>query len=123
MKIMIVDDHADMRRVLRSIVSFSTVETSEIIECDSGEEAVGKYILQQPDCVLMDVELKGMNGFETTEKIYTQDSNANVVIVTSYDTTAFRSRAEKLHVKGFISKDKLSDIKQILQNITYNRGT
>ncbi len=123
MKIMIVDDHADMRRVLRSIVSFSAVKPTEIIECESGEAAVGKYIVHHPDCVLMDVELKDMNGFEATERIYTQDSNANVVIVTSYDTPAFRARAERLHVKGFISKDKLSDIKQILQNITYNRGT
>lgn len=115
---MIVDDHADMRRVLRNVVSLSTANPDEIFECESGEEAIGKYILLHPDCVLMDIELTGINGFEAIEKIYSQDPHANVVVVTSHDTLSFRKRAEKLQVKGFITKDNLTDINQILQTIT-----
>lgn len=120
MKIMIVDDHDAMRRVLRNIVSLLKPSPDEIIECESGEEAVGKYIIHHPDCVLMDIEMKGINGFETIEKIYTQNPEANVVIVTSYDTPSFRKRAKKLRAKGFVTKDKLSDLNEIIQAISSN---
>lgn len=122
MKIMIVDDHEAMRCVLRSIVSLSSSSTKadEIIECVSGEEAVGKYILHHPDCVLMDIELTGMNGFETIKKIFSQDPQASIIIITSHDTLSFRKRAEKLQVKGFITKDKLSNLNEIIKAISPN---
>ena len=66
----------------------------------------------------MDIELKSMSGFDVTTQIYEQNSNAKVIIVTSYDTSTFRRKAERLNVEGFISKDSLSDINQILQTIT-----
>ena len=55
---MIVDDHADMRRMLKSFLVLVLSEPFEIIECESGEQAVSEYALQHPDCVLMDFELK-----------------------------------------------------------------
>lgn len=118
MKIMIVDDHADMRRMLRNIVLISTSEPVEIIEYDNGEIAVSEYAVQHPDCVLMDIQLTNMTGFEATEEIYKQNPNANVIIVTSHNTPSFRNRAEKLNVKGFVLKDRLFTISKILQTIT-----
>lgn len=118
MKIMIVDDHEDMRRVLRNIVSISTEGPVEIIECDSGEDAVRQYILQHPDFVLMDIQLKGMSGFEAIEKINLHDENAKVIIVTSHDMASFRKKAEQLYVKGCISKENLSEITPIIQTLT-----
>jgi CheY-like chemotaxis protein len=68
MKIMIVDDHAAMRRVLINVVSLSRIEPLDFIECESGEEAVHQYDLQHPDCVLMDVQLK-VNGFRSKDSL------------------------------------------------------
>ncbi len=118
MKIMIVDDHPDMRRVLKNIVLLTITKPIEFIECDSGEDALGQYILHHPDCVLMDIELKGINGFQTVEKIYTQNPKADIIIVTSHNSISFRSKAKKLKVKGFVLKDKLSDITHVLESIT-----
>jgi len=118
MKIMIVEDHADMRRMLKNMIFFSNDLPIETIECESGEEALECYLIHQPDCVLMDIELKKMNGFETTEGIMKQDVNANVIIVTSYDSFTFRKKAEQLQVKAFISKENLSDINQIIKALT-----
>ena len=116
MKIMIVDDHADMRRMLRSIVSISTNKQAEVIECEDGEEAVKQFSDQHPDYVLMDVQLKKMNGFEATEKIYENDPNASVIFVTSHNTSAFRTKAKILHAKGFVTKDNLSELDQLIQH-------
>lgn len=118
MTIMIVEDHADMSRVLKNICSISISEPVEFIECTSGEDAVGKYEIYHPDCVLMDVQLKNMNGFETTEKICSKNKGAKIIMVTSYDSLSFRKKAKDLHTRGFVCKDRLSDLHQLLENIT-----
>ncbi|MDE3057338.1 MAG: response regulator transcription factor [Bacteroidota bacterium] len=123
MKIMIVDDHADMRRILRSIAFPHTGGTEAIIECEDGAEAVEQFSLHYPDVVLMDIQLKTMNGFDAAEKIFQQEPNAKVVFVTSFATQAFRSRAEKLRAYGFISKENLSELDLLFQNLSLKGGT
>ncbi|MEQ8525226.1 response regulator transcription factor [Gracilimonas sp.] len=115
MKIMIVDDHADMRRMLKNFISLSDTELN-FIECESGEKAIENYMDLKPDLMLMDIELKSMSGFTVTEEIYKQDSNAKIIIVTSYDTPTFRRKAKKLNVKSFVCKDNLKELNQIIFN-------
>lgn len=123
MKIMIVDDHADMRRLLRRIVSGAPDGTNEIIECSDGGEAVEQFPIHCPDYVLMDVELKEMNGFTATEKIYQHDPDAKIIFVTSYNTSAFRARAAALGAKGFVSKDNLLELNRIIQSTSSKGGS
>ena len=119
---MIVDDHPAMRRVLRNMVSYSFAKDVEFVEFSSGEQAVEQYAIQQPDCVLMDIELTAMNGFQATEKICNQDPKAFVVIVTSHDTPSFRKRANELLVKGYVVKENLHEICPILETINNENG-
>ncbi|HBQ58857.1 MAG TPA: hypothetical protein DD671_04335 [Balneolaceae bacterium] len=115
MKIMIVDDHTDMRRMLKNLISFSDTEL-ECVECKSGQEAISSYLSHKPNWVLMDIELKSTSGFDVTKEIYALDADAKVIIVTSYDTPTFRRKAKKLNVHGFVCKDKLSDLQQLLSS-------
>lgn len=116
---MIVDDHADMRKVLKSIL-FSTVSPKlKVYEYASGEEAILGYKLNKPDCVLMDIELKSMSGFEVVEQIYGIDPSAQIIMVTSYDTSSFRKKAALMKVQGFVSKDALSEITPILSLLSH----
>jgi DNA-binding NarL/FixJ family response regulator len=117
MKIMIVEDHAGMRRVLRNMVSYTFARDVEFIEFSSGEHAVEHYENFRPDCVLMDIELNAMNGLEATEKICVLDPKAFVVIVTSHDTPLIRKKAAKLPVRGFVAKENLHEICPILESI------
>lgn len=114
MKILIVDDYSDMRRLLRIVVSGKPAGTNEIIECSDGDEAVEQYLIHRPDFVLMDVQLKEMNGFSVTEKIYQHDPHAKIIFVTSYNTPAFRERAAALNAKGFVTKDNLSELNELI---------
>lgn len=117
MKVMIVEDHADMRKILKTVVNGLAMDTLEIIECETGEEAVSSYKIHNPDCVLMDIQLKKMNGFEATKKIYEQDDKAKIIFVSSYDSLQFRKKADALHALGFVSKDQLSGINPLFQTI------
>ncbi len=122
MKIMIVDDHSEMRQVLIKYASMSVSEPLDILECESGEDAVMEFSRFRPDCVLMDYQLKNMNGLEATMQIYDIDAGANVVMVTSYDSPTLRSRAGVMQLKGFVNKERLSEIHQILKTITTEKG-
>src|SRR6478752_6800633 len=61
MKIMIVDDHAEMRRLLRSMCSDLT---SEVTECADGAQAIAAFAQDRPDWTIMDIAMKGVNGLE-----------------------------------------------------------
>ena len=116
MKIMIVEDHREMSHILSIMVTYSLEGNVEIVMCESGEEALQKYSIVKPDWVLMDIELKEMSGFVATKEILEQDPSANIIIITSYDTLGFRQRAKSLKVKGFLPKERLSDIGKLLND-------
>lgn len=115
---MIVDDHTEMRRMLKNMVGIALAEPFEVIECESGEEAVKQYKLQKPDCVLMDFEMNQMNGFQATKIIHDHDQKAQVVIVTGYDSPSMRRKAKNLSIQGFVSKENLGELTPILQTLS-----
>ena len=111
---MIVEDHAHMRRMLINLVYLYIEEPIEFIECESGEEGIFEFKRNKPDLVLMDIELKEINGFETTQQIYAHNPAAKIIIITSHNTKAAKEKAKKIGVQGFILKDQLSDLKNVL---------
>lgn len=118
MKIMIVDDHEGIRLVLKKFLALAISVPFEVIECESGEEAVKEYKLQHPKCVLMDFELIQMNGFEATEIIHDYDQEAKIILVTGHDIPSMRRKAGDLPVIGFVSKQNLSELAPILQDLS-----
>ena len=107
---MIVDDNAGMREMIRST---ACGDTDTVMECADGEEAVRAYAQFRPDVVLMDVEMKGMDGFTATERIYALDRKAKGIFITSHNTSAFRLKAKSLKA-GFVTKENLSELNQLL---------
>ncbi|MBO6534892.1 MAG: response regulator transcription factor [Balneolaceae bacterium] len=114
MTIMIVDDHIDIRRILRQIISVGHTGELQFIECESGEDAIQLYKTELPDLVLMDIELKNMNGLEAAASILNRNKDAKVLIVSSHDSPSVRKKAALLPIKGFVSKDDLSQVRQYL---------
>lgn len=121
MKIMIVDDHSEIRRLIKKIINVGTTEAIEFIECESGEDAINEYTSQHPDLVLMDIELNKMNGLEAIKYIIEEDQTAKVLVVSSHDSPSFRKKAEALQAYGFVSKDDLSVIPKYI-NVTKKSG-
>lgn len=117
---MIVDDHADMRKVLKSILVSTLSPETNVVECPTGEEAAIGYSFHRPDCVLMDIDLKSMTGFEVMKKIYELDADAKIIMVTSYDTSAFRRKAKEMQAKAFVSKDCLTEVTSAIRLLNLN---
>jgi CheY-like chemotaxis protein len=112
MKLMIVDDHPGMRRMIRQMVGSPG---DVICECASGTEAVGQAAQFNPDWVTMDLRMPGIGGFEATRAIAEIQPGATIVIVSSYDFHALRRIATEAGAAAFVTKENLHELKGILQ--------
>jgi len=111
MNLLIVDDNAAMRRLLRRLLSDLA---GIILECNDGAQAVEMYGRHRPDWVLMDIEMKGLDGLEATSQIRAADPDARIVIVTNYDDIALREAAAKAGACGYVLKDNLLELRALL---------
>lgn len=118
MKIMIVDDHEPMRRLIKQLVVSTLTDDSVLCECSSGEDAIEKNNSFLPDCLIMDYQLKQMNGFEATEIIMQINPNVHVIMISSYDSHQMRKKAQKMKIQGFISKEQLHEIPNYFKSLT-----
>jgi len=109
---MIVDDHAEMRRLLRSLLDDLA---SEFTECADGTEAVAAFARQRPDWTLMDIAMKGMDGLEATRRILKQFPGSRILMLTQHDTPQMRAAALEAGACAFISKDNLDQLGTILR--------
>ena len=111
MRIMIVDDNRQMRRMIVSLIDDLA---EEIIECGDGSEAITAYNEHRPDWVLMDVEMGRVDGIEATRQIRDAFPDARIVMVTNYDESELRAAASAAGAWGYVLKDNLLGIREIL---------
>lgn len=111
MKILIIEDNSQMREMIRHFVRDIS---NEIREEEDGIFALAAYKDFQPDWVLMDVQMKQMNGIQATKEIIAEYPNARIVIVTNYNDSMLRERAKEAGVSGFILKENLMVLREIL---------
>ena len=109
---MIVDDNADMRRIIRRMVSGIA---TEVIECEDGGGALAAYSHSQPDWVLMDIEMSGVDGITATRQITTAFPEAKIIIVTSYSDEPLRKAAQEAGACGYLLKENLLELRGLLQ--------
>jgi two-component system, OmpR family, alkaline phosphatase synthesis response regulator PhoP len=77
-KILVVDDEADIRELVRLNLAR---EGYEVLECESGEQALSLAHAQTPDLVVLDLMLPGMDGLEVCRKLKTDPKTAPTPIV------------------------------------------
>jgi two-component system chemotaxis response regulator CheY len=111
MKILIADDNASMRRMIRTL--FQNV-AEEIFECADGSEAVETYNRITPDWVLMDFGMPEMDGLTAIRLIIANDPQARVLLVTQHDDDDLRQAAREAGARGFVLKDNLFSLRSTI---------
>jgi|GraSoiStandDraft_4_1057263.scaffolds.fasta_scaffold285353_2 DNA-binding NarL/FixJ family response regulator len=110
MKFLIVDDSSAMRRCIKELLSAE----AQIFECSDGQDAVKAFTTHQPDWVLMDINMKLVDGLTAAGQIIARWPAAKIIFVTSHDLPRFRQAALQLKVEGYVLKDNLDQINQIV---------
>ena len=103
-RVMIVDDHAIVRRGIRALLSeFGDLDV--VAEAADGQEAVLRAGETQPDVIVMDLVMPGMDGIEATRQITSQQPESRILVLTSFAADNKVFPAIKAGAQGYLLKD------------------
>jgi len=111
MKMMIVDDHAGVRNLIRQLLS---APGDRFLECTTGVDAVQAARDFKPDYVTMDIRLPDLSGLEAARAIRAIHPTCRIVIVTSYDQEFLRQSARQVGAIAYVLKENLTELRSVL---------
>ena len=102
-RILVVEDTEDNRQIIRDLM---TSAGYELIEAVDGIEGVATAEREQPDLILMDIQLPGIDGYEATRRIRAVPTLTKVPIiaVTSYALSGDEAKTRAAGCDGYVAK-------------------
>ncbi|MFE0381120.1 response regulator [Streptomyces inhibens] len=107
-RVVLADDHTLVRTALQMVIT-DTPDLDVVGEAGTGAEAVRLAEELQPDVVVMDIRMPGMDGIEATRLITAGPGRAHVVVLTTFDDDDYVYGALRAGASGFLVKDMALD--------------
>ena len=101
--VLLVDDHELVRSGVEALLN-AVDDINVLAVCECGEKALQLISQQQPDVVLMDVNMPGMGGFEACRRILHNYPKVKIIGLSVHNGGAIPQQLLKLGVEGFVSK-------------------
>ncbi|MDP2920513.1 MAG: response regulator transcription factor [Dehalococcoidia bacterium] len=119
-RILIVDDHTVLRDGIRALLSVH--DDIEIVgEASEGKEAIEKVRELNPDVVIMDIAMPGMDGLEATRRIRKKNRDVKILVLSQYDNREYILSCIKAGASGYLPKRALgSELVSAIRSV--NRG-
>ncbi|HUM72120.1 MAG TPA: response regulator transcription factor, partial [Chloroflexota bacterium] len=112
--ILVADDHALFRDGLKAL--FGSLSDMKVIgEAATGAEAIALAEQLQPDVVLMDIQMPGLNGIEATRRIVQTSPHIGVIVVTMFEDDDSVFAAMRAGARGYVLKG--ADQEEMLRTI------
>ena len=106
-RLAIVDDHAMVRQTWRMVLQRDD-RIDVIAECASGAEAVACAASEAPDVMLMDINMKPMNGLEATKEITASHPQVKIIGTSINNQLAYVRALMQLGAMGYVTKNSPS---------------
>ena len=103
-RVLIADDHRFYREGVRALLADAR-DVEVVGEAASGDEAIDRAEALQPDVVLMDLKMPGLNGIEATRRVVGASPHVGVLVVTMYDDDDSVFAAMRAGARGYLLKD------------------
>jgi DNA-binding NarL/FixJ family response regulator len=113
--ILLADDQALIRKFLRGLIERQP-GWSVCGEAADGEQAIEKARLTNPDLIVLDLHMPGMNGFDVTTEILATTPEAKILVVSAEESLQFGKAAEMYGARGYL--DKSDAVKGLVGAIT-----
>lgn len=124
--VFLVDDHEIFRNGLKQLIN-SEADMEVSGEASSGEDALQQLATAQPDVIIMDIRMPGMNGLETSIRLLEKNPGGRILFFSLFDEPDYVAAALEMGASGYILKDTsnkifLSAIRTIHQGKYYFIG-
>lgn len=107
-RLLLADDHAVVRSGLRLLLE-AQPDLVIVGEAENGEEAIRRTAELEPDVVLMDIEMPGMNGIEAARRIKAQSPATSVLALTMYEDDQYFFEMLRAGASGYVPKRAAPD--------------
>jgi DNA-binding NarL/FixJ family response regulator len=104
LKILIADDHTLLRGALAALLA-KLPDVESVTEAGDGRQAVRLVKEQNPDLVLMDIDMPGLNGMEATQRIHADHPKTKIIILSMHEREDFVAQALKAGATGYLLKN------------------
>jgi DNA-binding NarL/FixJ family response regulator len=104
LRVVLVEDHALVRAGIRSLLE-KLADLEVVAEAGDGRTALNLIAQHQPDVVLMDIKMAGLNGLEATARIVRDLPGVRVVILSMYANEEYVIQALRAGASGYLLKD------------------
>ncbi len=101
--VLIIEDNPKNRKVFKDILSVHGYQSIEAVDGDEGYKMAKEH---KPDLILMDVQLPGVDGYEVTRRLKSEDDTKDIpiIIVTSFAMAGEENEARAAGCNDYISK-------------------
>ena len=106
--ILLADDAPEIRRAVKRLLE-ATPDMEVVGEAENGLDAVTRCLSLEPDIVLMDVVMSGLNGVEATRRIMAQNPSTKVLGLSMHASKRFVEEMLKAGAFGYVLKDAISE--------------
>ena len=108
LRVLIADDHPVFRDGMRTLLQ-ATPGMEVVGEATTGDDVIACAEQLQPDVILMDVQMPGLNGIEATRHIFHTYPDMRVLIVTMFEDDQTVFAAMRAGARGYVLKDATRD--------------
>ena len=109
MRLVVVDDDQIVAISLKTILEVD--EEIDVVACgNDGEDAIMLYEREKPNILLMDIQMKNVSGLSAAEEIMKKDSDAKILLLTTFSDDEYIVKALDIGVKGYILKQDFDGI-------------
>lgn len=123
-KVLIVDDEPIIRQGLKTIIDWSNYGFIICGEAVNGKDGLDKITYLEPDLIIVDIKMPGIDGLKMIEKLKEQNYNGRIMILTGYSDFEYAKKAIELGIDAYTVKPideeelikHLNKIKGILSN-------
>jgi DNA-binding NarL/FixJ family response regulator len=105
-QLLIADDHQPFRAGLRALL-LSAPDIAVVAEAGTGDEAIELAGRHQPDVILMDINMPGVNGIEATRRILHTSPHISVLMITMFEDDDSVFAALRAGARGYLLKGAL----------------